>query len=98
MKGRRCIFILLLALPSLLFCQYKPWYSHYNFVYGTKAMSMGNAFTAVADDLTAVFWNPAGLAAKRSPEFLFAYQAENQLQEYDGAGKSPGRWQRQLQL
>ncbi|HSQ35028.1 MAG TPA: hypothetical protein VLQ89_03455 [Candidatus Binatia bacterium] len=82
MKGRYAIFLLLLILELSLFSQYKPWYGHYNFVYGTKAMSMGNAFTAVADDLTAVFWNPAGLAAKRSPEFYFAYQSENQEQEY----------------
>ncbi len=29
---------------------------------GARAMSMGGAFTAVADDASAVFWNPAGLA------------------------------------
>lgn len=28
---------------------------------GARAISMGNAFTAVADDATAGFWNPAGL-------------------------------------
>lgn len=83
MKGRRRIFFLLFILELSLSAFYKPWTVHYNFVYGTKAMSMGNAFTAVADDLTAVFWNPAGLAALRGPEFHFAYQAENQGQEYD---------------
>ena len=29
--------------------------------YGARAMSLGGAFTALADDPTAVFWNPAGL-------------------------------------
>lgn len=29
---------------------------------GARAMSIGGAFTAIADDVTAVFWNPAGLA------------------------------------
>lgn len=29
---------------------------------GTRAMGMGGAFVGVADDFTAVFWNPAGLA------------------------------------
>jgi len=83
MKQRACIFFLLLATGQFIFPQYKPWFIHYNFVYGTKAMSLGNAFTAVADDLTAVFWNPAGLAFERSPQFFFTYQAENQTQEMD---------------
>ena len=30
---------------------------------GTRAAGMGGAFVAVADDASAVFWNPAGLAA-----------------------------------
>ena len=29
---------------------------------GTRALGMGGAFVAVADDVTAVYWNPAGLA------------------------------------
>ena len=83
MKVRCLIFFLLAFARLLVFPQYKPWYNHYNFAYGTKAMAMGNAFTAVADDLTAVFWNPAGLAAKRSPEFYFGYKAESQKHDYD---------------
>jgi len=31
-------------------------------VLGTRAMGMGGAFVAVADDATAAYWNPAGLA------------------------------------
>ncbi|MBN2104336.1 outer membrane protein transport protein [bacterium] len=29
---------------------------------GVKATALGNAFTAVADDYSAIYWNPAGLA------------------------------------
>ena len=29
---------------------------------GTRALGMGGAFTAVADDMSCVFWNPAGLS------------------------------------
>ena len=31
-------------------------------VVGTRAKGMGGAFVAVADDATAVYWNPAGVA------------------------------------
>ncbi|MEO6223141.1 MAG: hypothetical protein ABIP90_07805, partial [Vicinamibacterales bacterium] len=32
-------------------------------VIGSRALGMGGAFVAVADDPSAVFWNPAGLAS-----------------------------------
>ncbi len=35
--------------------------SNLSFGYGARSMGMGHAFTAIADDPTAVFWNPAGL-------------------------------------
>ncbi len=35
--------------------------SLFNFGFGARAMGMGQAFVAVADDPTAVHWNPAGL-------------------------------------
>ena len=35
---------------------------------GVRAMSMGNAFTAVADDWSALYWNPAGLTLLESSE------------------------------
>ena len=28
---------------------------------GARALGLGNAFTGIADDFTAVWWNPAGL-------------------------------------
>ncbi|MBN2184604.1 MAG: PorV/PorQ family protein [Candidatus Krumholzibacteriota bacterium] len=33
---------------------------------GARAMAMGGAFTSIADDATAVFWNPAGIAGFNS--------------------------------
>ncbi len=35
---------------------------------GARAMGMGGAFIAVADDATAASWNPAGLSQLRKPE------------------------------
>jgi tetratricopeptide (TPR) repeat protein len=35
--------------------------SNLSYGFGARAMALGSAFTAMADDPTAVFWNPAGL-------------------------------------
>lgn len=40
---------------------------------GARALGMGSAFTAVADDSTAAFWNPAGLALLARPEASFMH-------------------------
>jgi len=45
----------LLAAPALVSAQPEP-------PVGVRAAGMGGAFVAVADDATAVYWNPAGLA------------------------------------
>lgn len=37
--------------------------------YGVRAMGMGGAFIAVADDVNTVYWNPAGLADLQQKEF-----------------------------
>jgi long-subunit fatty acid transport protein len=39
---------------------------------GARALGMGNAFIAVADDATAASWNPGGLSQLESPEVSFA--------------------------
>ena len=36
---------------------------------GARAGGMGEAFTAVADDATSIYWNPAGMAAVDQVEF-----------------------------
>ena len=36
---------------------------------GARAVGMGESFTAVADDATAMFWNPAGLVLAKGTEF-----------------------------
>ena len=36
--------------------------------YGVRAMGMGGAFIAVADDVNTVYWNPAGLSDVREPQ------------------------------
>jgi hypothetical protein len=40
---------------------------------GARALGMGGAFTAVADDPSATFWNPAGLTGLQSSEILIMH-------------------------
>lgn len=40
---------------------------------GARATAMGGAFVAMADDASAMFWNPAGLAELGSTELLFQH-------------------------
>ena len=40
---------------------------------GARAMGMGNGFTALAEDATAVYYNPAGLAYLPSQQISFLH-------------------------
>lgn len=40
---------------------------------GARALGMGGAFVAIADDATAAFWNPAGLGRSDTGELLFMH-------------------------
>src|SRR3954466_2228465 len=50
-------------------------------VIGVRAQGMGGAFTAVADDATAGWWNPAGLAGGALFNGLIEYGQPNGLSE-----------------
>ena len=40
---------------------------------GSRAVAMGNAYVALADDITALYWNPAGLAFMERSQSFFSY-------------------------
>ncbi len=40
---------------------------------GAKALGMGEAFVAVADDITSIYWNPAGLMQNKEKEFILMH-------------------------
>jgi long-subunit fatty acid transport protein len=44
---------------------------------GARALGMGNAYTGVANDFSAVYWNPAGLAQMEYGEFSFGLSQFN---------------------
>ncbi|MBU0672235.1 MAG: PorV/PorQ family protein [Candidatus Margulisbacteria bacterium] len=49
---------------------------------GVRAPAMGEAFTAVADDASAIYWNPAGIAKLDSPEISMSYNMWLQSTSY----------------
>ena len=53
-----------MAAPALDFSIHQPYVS-------TRALGMGNAFAAVADDHSAMFYNPAGLARREDGNLHF---------------------------
>src|SRR5471032_2639582 len=40
---------------------------------GARAIGMGEAYTAQADDVSSLYWNPAGLALMRERQASFMY-------------------------
>ena len=44
-----------------------------NYPMSAQAIGMGEAFTAVADDVNAIFWNPAGLSLLKQRELICYY-------------------------
>ena len=56
--------------------------------FGARAFSMGQAFTAIADDPTAVFWNPAGLEHVFQQSFTLFHMSLFEGAIYDFMGYS----------
>jgi long-subunit fatty acid transport protein len=44
---------------------------------GSRSLGMGNAYTGVANDFSAIYWNPAGLAQLQFSEFSFGLTYNN---------------------
>lgn len=56
---------------------------------GTRALGMGGAFVAVADDASATYWNPAGLPGI---QFFDATLEMSRETDTDGAGPAASGW------
>jgi len=81
---------LLIILPIAIFAQDGDGQggtrSNFTMGFGARAMGMGNAFVAMADDPTAVYWNPAGLdyIYQQSLTFFHAALPEGGLYDFLG--------------
>lgn len=74
------ILIMFMVLPGLLFADIfaKTGTAGLQFLkigIGARALGMGEAFTAVTDDISSIYWNPAGLALKAQDQVMFSHTA-----------------------
>jgi len=69
------------------------------FEHGNRAMAMGGAFTAVADDPSALFWNPAGIAFQqdKGTQLLLGTTLITPKQDLVGDSPYPGAGYRSSQ-
>ena len=53
---------------------------------GARAIGMGGAFVGTSDDVTALYWNPAGVARLNRSEAMFAHAEWIADMKFDYAG------------
>lgn len=58
---------------SSLFCGFSPYDLYY---LGPKGLALGGAYTTLADDPSAVFWNPAGLSQQQSASVSLLFDVQ----------------------
>ncbi len=54
---------------------------------GARALGMGGAFIAIADDATAASWNPGGLTQLERPEISAVYAWKSFREDYDAGAR-----------
>ena len=100
---RKCFaFTLGMALLALA-----PWSSAFaswnagnflKFGIGARAMGMGNSFVAIADDATAIYWNPAGLTLATRNEVFVSYAERFGAGIQDHNGGIALRWRKRINV
>ncbi|HQV76516.1 MAG TPA: hypothetical protein PLE78_13565, partial [Flavobacteriales bacterium] len=72
------LFCTISGIGSLSFAQDAPKYSNEFLAVGVgaRALGMGNAFTAVTNDVTSGYWNPAGLLGVKGDLQIGAMHSE----------------------
>jgi long-subunit fatty acid transport protein len=83
------LFLILMLLSGTVFAQYAAdaiAIADQTYGFGARSEAMGTAYTGIADDYSAIYWNPAGLAQIRRMTFyseLAHLKYENQATFYD---------------
>ncbi len=84
---------LVVAVAALVLAPALVWGSGFAlFEHGNRGMAMGGAMTAVANDPSAMFWNPAGLAlqADKGMQVQFGVTLISASQDFYGESPYPG--------
>jgi len=74
MKMKKCIISLFLSFTTAI--AQAGFVANRDFLsvgHGARANAMGEAFVAVADNSSAIYWNPAGLTQLREDEISASY-------------------------
>ena len=80
------ISIVLAIVSTVVFCNFLFANTEYKYAgeflsvgAGARALGMGGAFVAVADDGTAAYWSPGGLSSleRREVDFMHSQQFDN---------------------
>jgi hypothetical protein len=61
---------------------------------GARAISMGGAFTALADDASAIYWNPAGLTEVKTNEITMMAYPNPTRYSFKAIVYRPEKWER----
>src|SRR5882672_3046250 len=82
-----CAFLIAIASPLLVMAQS-------NEAVGVRAQGMAGAFTAVADDASATWWNPAGLAGGAYLNTIIEFGNQHEPRtDRDASGNLVPAWQ-----
>ncbi|MCD4819829.1 MAG: PorV/PorQ family protein [Candidatus Cloacimonetes bacterium] len=94
MKKYIITLLIVVLLPGLLIAEIFPKTGTAGLQFlklgvDARAIGMGEAYTAVSDDISSVYWNPAGLALKSQNQLLFSHTqyVAGIMHEYFAASK-----------
>ena len=65
-----CVFLISILSVSVLIAQDIPFLWGHSWAVGAKALGLGGAYTGIADDYTALYYNPAGLGQIQNSQFF----------------------------
>jgi long-subunit fatty acid transport protein len=90
------IIVFLIAIQSIVFgqaLQPQPPLELLNSGWGAPAIGLGGAYVGIAEDLTAIYWNPAGLAQLPGLQAYGQYSIGGDIDEDYAAEVFPNRFE-----